>query len=81
MRNISPLCLFTDHAVVFLYRTITSLQEMTWIAGAETSRATDIMLLFYETVEYHKCAFNSPFKYGCVCVSVHIFFFNGPCCG
>ena len=71
MRNISPLCLCTDHFVVLLCSIITSLQEISWIAGGETSGDTDIMLLFYEPAEYHKFSFNSPFKYRSVCVSVY----------
>jgi len=50
---------------------------MTWIVGAETSGATDIMLLFYEPAEYKKFAFNSLFKYRCVCFSVYFFFLIG----
>jgi len=83
IRKISPFCLCTDHSFVLLYRTITSLQEITWIAGAETSGATDVMLLFYEPAEYHKFSINSPFKCRCACVSVHIYIyiyiFNRPC--
>jgi hypothetical protein len=75
VRKISPFRLCTDHAVVLLCSIVTSLQEMTWVVGAETSGATDIMLLFYEPAEYHKFALNSPFKYRCVCVSVYIYIY------
>jgi hypothetical protein len=61
MRNLSPSCLCTDHSEILLYSIIVSLQEMTWIAEAETGGTTDIILLFYEPAEYHKFAFNSRF--------------------
>jgi len=38
----------------FFIGPFTSRQEMTWIVGAATSGATDIVLLFYERAEYNK---------------------------